>query len=141
MKTYTWSIGSGVDVKTWQMKTVQHQHYSVPRSESEDAPIEGILGSEMKSSQIQFTRQAEIYVDQKLFTVPDFYIEKEKILVYCDGSEFHSSTQRIMNDKTQDRELKIKGYLVLRFTGSEIFGDVKKCVKQILEAIEARKSG
>ncbi|MGJ5093185.1 endonuclease domain-containing protein [Bradyrhizobium oligotrophicum] len=46
-----------------------------------------------------------------------------KIIVECDGYEFHSSRDRFTNDRKRDRALKSLGYDVLRFSGREIHKD------------------
>lgn len=40
--------------------------------------------------------------------------------IECDGREFHSHPDDVARDKTRDRELAAHGWLVCRFTGSEI---------------------
>lgn len=40
--------------------------------------------------------------------------------IECDGREFHSHPDDVARDKTRDRDLAAHGWLVCRFTGSEI---------------------
>lgn len=40
--------------------------------------------------------------------------------IECDGREFHSHPDDVARDKTRDRDLAASGWLVCRFTGSEI---------------------
>lgn len=55
-----------------------------------------------------------------------------KIAVECDGHEFHEKTkQQAARDKRRDRELTKMGWSVVRFTGSEVFNDPKKCIAEI----------
>lgn len=52
----------------------------------------------------------------------------DNVVVECDGHEFHEKTQaQAIRDKTRDRELQRLGYSVIRFSGSEIWKDAKKC--------------
>lgn len=62
----------------------------------------------------------------------DFYIEYQsigmelpiKIVIECDGHEFHEKTkQQASKDKKRDRDLTTSGYLVLRYSGSDIVND------------------
>lgn len=141
LKTYSPSWCLDKNARTWQLKTKQHPLYSSPHSEFKDTPIEKLIEMVLHNNGVQFKKQTEFYFQQMKFTVPDFLLENEKIAIYCDGTEFHKDTQKIIKDKTQDRKLQIKGYMVLRFSGSEIISDIKQCEEDILAAIKQRKSG
>ncbi|MBU1109620.1 MAG: endonuclease domain-containing protein [Candidatus Riflebacteria bacterium] len=126
------------DVKKWLLKKKQNPAYSVPHSEFKDTPIEVKIEGILVKNKIAYTKQAEFFEHEMKFTVPDFLIEDKKIAIYCDGTEFHKDTQAIIRDKVQDRKLQIKGYMVLRFSGSEILGNQALCEEDILQAIKAR---
>lgn len=74
--------------------------------------------------------QWEIETDEGKFRV-DFAIEAGgvpwapklvRIVVECDGHEFHEKTkEQAQRDKARDRALQRAGWVVLRYTGSEIF--------------------
>lgn len=77
----------------------------------------------------------------------DFYIEKlslcdqqaSKVVVECDGHEFHERTkEQAQKDKERDRVLQACGYPVFRFTGSEIWADPFKCAKTVLDFLDSR---
>lgn len=56
------------------------------------------------------------------------------IVVECDGHDFHEKTkQQAAHDRRRDRFMSIKGYHVMRFTGSEIYRDVKQCADEVDE--------
>jgi very-short-patch-repair endonuclease len=58
--------------------------------------------------------------------------EEIKIVVECDGHEFHEKTkEQAARDKSRDRDLLIAGWKVLRFTGSEIWRDYEACTIQV----------
>lgn len=48
---------------------------------------------------------------------------------------------RLSDIKSQDRKLQITGYMVLRFSGSEIISDLKQCEEDILAAVKRRRQG
>lgn len=53
-----------------------------------------------------------------------------------DGHEFHEKTkQQAQYDKKRDRKLTKLGYKILRFTGSEIYNDVRKCIMEVEDLI------
>jgi very-short-patch-repair endonuclease len=57
-----------------------------------------------------------------------------KIVVECDGHDFHERTkEQAARDKSRDRDLQIGGWKVLRFTGSEIWRDYSWCAAAVGE--------
>lgn len=69
----------------------------------------------------------------------DFYIIKPipggvtNIIVECDGHAFHTSKSDVAKDRRRDRYFSAAGYVVLRFTGSEIFADPYKCGYEVVK--------
>ena len=62
----------------------------------------------------------------------------KKIIVECDGHEFHQkSKQQVEKDNQRERDLKKLGYEVVRFSGSEIFKDAEKCVEDLLDILNS----
>jgi very-short-patch-repair endonuclease len=57
---------------------------------------------------------------------------KPLVLIECDGKDFHSSADQQANDKLKDEAAANAGIRLIRFTGSEINGDVDACVKYAL---------
>ncbi|MBS7255984.1 endonuclease domain-containing protein [Flavobacterium branchiicola] len=49
--------------------------------------------------------------------------EKLKLIIECDGFQFHNSKKSFINDRKRDRLLKMNGYDVIRYSGTEIFTD------------------
>lgn len=61
-----------------------------------------------------------------------------KVAIECDGHDFHERTkEQAARDRARDRELQSRGYLVLRFTGSELYRDPWKCADEVQMAIYA----
>jgi hypothetical protein len=58
-----------------------------------------------------------------------------RLLIECDGYQFHSSKDKFRSDRTRDRELLELGYSVLRYSGSEIMGDPLLLAKRILDLL------
>jgi hypothetical protein len=44
-----------------------------------------------------------------------------RIIVECDGYDYHKDKDRFTSDRQRDRALKLQGYDVLRYSGSEIY--------------------
>lgn len=57
-----------------------------------------------------------------------------KVVIECDGHDFHERTKtQARRDKSRDRRLTAAGYVVLRFTGSEIWAQPFTCALEALE--------
>ena len=60
--------------------------------------------------------------------------EKKSFIVECDGHDFHEKTkEQVANDKSRDREFIKNNYVVVRFSGSEIYNKPSKCVGELEE--------
>lgn len=58
------------------------------------------------------------------------------IVIECDGHDFHERTAvQAQRDKSRDRWLQMHGYMVLRFTGREIYQNTAACAGEICEAL------
>lgn len=72
-----------------------------------------------------------------LFIVSDESGKLHKLVVECDGHEFHERTKdQAKRDRSRDRRLQESGYLVFRFTGSEIYRDAFGCALQVFRWAE-----
>lgn len=60
----------------------------------------------------------------------DFAIPEIRFCVELDGHDAHKSKEQRTHDASRDRWLELNGWRVVRFTGSEIFRDAKKCVDE-----------
>ncbi len=90
-------------------------------------PIEQKILDEFVKENIAFVPQARIgrfFVD---FLVS---IGKEKIIIECDGREFHNPVR----DKERDKVLSLEKYPILRFSGAKIAHNVTQCVEIIKNA-------
>lgn len=63
----------------------------------------------------------------------DFLIPSKKIIIELYGYQYHNTKQKITKDAERERKLQKLGYQIIRFTGTEIYKDVKKCVNEVLE--------
>jgi len=59
-----------------------------------------------------------------------------RIVVECDGHEFHERTKhQAARDRGRDRKMQQLGYVVLRFTGSEIWADPMRCAHEVASCL------
>ena len=71
---------------------------------------------------------------KKILTISDFYLESgnKKICIYTDGHTYHERTEyQAVRDRSIDRELQNLGYVVLRFTSSEIRNGLTKVINDV----------
>ncbi len=72
-------------------------------------------------------------------TIADFAFPDMQIAVYCDGfGPREGDRNAFRRDRLQSRELQLKGWIVLRFAGSEIYSDCDMVVDTIQRAITRR---
>lgn len=66
---------------------------------------------------------------------PETYKEYySKVVVECDGHEFHEKTKaQVKKRNERDYDLKISGYDVIHFSGSEIYNKPEECIKKVVE--------
>jgi very-short-patch-repair endonuclease len=63
-------------------------------------------------------------------------ISDKKVIIECDGHDFHERTkEQAARDRGRDRAAQAAGYMMLRYTGSEIYRDPLKCARSALKAL------
>jgi very-short-patch-repair endonuclease len=75
-------------------------------------------------------------------TIPGVKEVEKKMIIECDGHDYHERTKdQARKDRSRDRFLQSMGYLVFRYTGSEIWQDVFRCAHEALTtlSLEANK--
>lgn len=121
--------------------------------EKAESPIELLMGSRLAELADNLQRnykpggwfcdllvQEPIEIDGKQYR-PDFILWLQdnvpyggvvQIVVECDGHDYHERTkQQAARDRKRDRAMQAAGYIVLRFTGSEIWNDPTACVQEV----------
>ena len=76
----------------------------------------------------------------KILTIPDFYVETEnkKICIYTDGHTYHERTEyQAVRDRSIDRELQNLGYVVLRYTTSEVNQHLDETIENIKKTMRS----
>ncbi len=58
-----------------------------------------------------------------------------RLVVECDGAQFHSRRDDAARDRVLDRVMQRAGYRVYRFTGEEIWRNAAACAESIVEDI------
>lgn len=60
----------------------------------------------------------------------------KKIIVECDGYQFHSEKNAFISDRARDRITSQIGYTTLRFSGTEIYRDTSGVATELLNYLE-----
>ncbi|MGZ3616668.1 MAG: endonuclease domain-containing protein [Ktedonobacteraceae bacterium] len=66
-----------------------------------------------------------------LFRLKPFCNDVFKLIVECDGYGYHSNKTSFSQDRTRDRLLHIKGFQVMRFSGSDIVANPTGTSKEL----------
>lgn len=64
----------------------------------------------------------------------------KKLVVECDGHDFHEKTkEQASRDKERDRFLQSEGWVVFRFSGSDIWNNPNSVTGEILDFLGVRR--
>lgn len=120
-----------------------------------NSPIEKIfltaflIYSMEKNKDIFIEPQTEIECNNKKYIV-DFEIRYDEmcnpnfkkdfnLIIECDGYDFHQKTKKqVEYDNNREYDLKLQGYQILRFSGSEIYNEPMKCIEKVIKYIEEK---
>ena len=88
-----------------------------------------------KKYYIDFEFEADDYLTYLTFG-EEIKNNKFKLAIECDGYEFHQkSKEQVQRDNEREYDLKISGYDILRFSGTQIYNAPLKCAKDIYDYI------
>lgn len=101
-------------------------------------PGDKFLSDDGKLNRIEI--EAQVVIDKYTadFVLTVFHQGKPglRMVVECDGHDYHERTkEQAAHDKARDRFMTSQGYVVFRFTGSEIHRDARKCADEIRDFI------
>lgn len=136
-------------------KAVDRVAASVLTSTKADSPIETILGAAVlllfknAGKPLLLCMPADLETaERRLLLVPQFawsiyrsdwalYNPKTTgaLLIECDGKDFHSSADQVAHDRKKDAAAHDRGYLSMRFTGSQISRDADACANKIYQVV------
>jgi DNA helicase II / ATP-dependent DNA helicase PcrA len=98
-------------------------------------PIEEQLLVALEGHKLSYQPQVRLgrYTVDFLVNAPNS-AENSRVIVECDGRAFHSAAR----DSERDKVLSLEGYPICRFSGSDIYGDVEKCIETIQQTLNYR---
>lgn len=94
-------------------------------------------GGEFEGKTFYFLEeQHEVLIREKRYVV-DFFNEKSNLIIECDGHDFHQKTkEQVRKDNEREYDLKMAGYNILRFSGSQIYNRPFECAEKAYLYIE-----
>ena len=130
--------------------TPKQRHKCMSHIKSKDTSIEILLRKALWHEGIRYRKNYD-----KLQGKPDIVITKYKVAIFCDGELWHGKDwetrkgtlktnrdywiskieRNITRDNENEKRLKNKGWIVLRFWGKDIKKNLADCVKEIKELI------
>ena len=73
------------------------------------------------------------YADFAIYSTDEDSYYDSVLLVECDGQNFHEKTKaQIRRDNEREYDLRMSGYDILHFSGSQIYADPFKCADEII---------
>lgn len=101
------------------------------------------LGNIENDFRLDIGRQRYIQAKNKTYRC-DFIIEtvvqgneekflKKPLIIELDGYDYHSSKKQISYDYERENQLKLCGYDVMRFTGSQVYNHPMRCIEKVYE--------
>lgn len=63
-----------------------------------------------------------------------------RVVLECDGYEYHSDKPRFTTDRRRDRVLATNGYRVMRFSGAEVFEDPVATAVEAYDFLKAQRT-
>lgn len=91
------------------------------------------------SESLLVTLQPILKINDKIYR-PDILVwtwadPKFRIIIECDGFEYHSKNKNYTADRQRDRVLSREGFKVLRYSGSEIYNYPEKTSSEIVDTL------
>ena len=78
------------------------------------------------------TYRADFLIDSILICDVEYACEKP-ILVECDGYASHHTKEQRNHDVERENNLKMGGYSIIRFTGSQVYNNPYDCVMRVFK--------
>lgn len=101
---------------------------------SKFTPIEESFKSACEREGIAFESQEQVGRYRT-----DFFDKNRKLVFELDGHEGHKSKEARTYDAKRDRQLHRDGYTVIRFTGSEIYSNLSRCIEEVKQTLQLMK--
>lgn len=104
------------------------------------SPLEEKMYIALKRNGINPERQMHVYLDNQTYCL-DFCIfcQKANIDLECDGERYHTLPEAFVRDRLRNNQLTSFGWQVLRFSGTEVYRNLKNCLTVVKRTIHVLK--
>ena len=134
--TFQFMYVCGLDEALIQMTPIEQIFYLANKIYNEQ-----MIHNKKHNLYLDLLPQETIHIKRKNYRV-DFLISyydcddatyylKKPIIIEVDGKDWHSSKTQMNYDYKRENELKLAGYDILRFTGSQVFQNPFECVSSL----------
>jgi very-short-patch-repair endonuclease len=112
-----------------------------------ESPIEKQMADALKrvgltNLEMKIVPQAQIgrYRADLLVVVQFLLVNTNAVwcVVECDGFEYHSTPEQLAHDMKRQQEIAAKGFMVVRFTGSQIYRHGDMCAEETFDMMRAK---
>lgn len=134
--------------------TKEQRRRTMQAVRSSGSEIERLLRAELWRLGLRYRKNMRAVIG-----CPDVVFKSEQVAVFCDSEfwhgfdwkrrkhDFHSNRKfwigkierNMRRDSEVTRELRGLGWRVVRFWGTEIMGDSKKCAKKVYQIVHSRR--
>jgi very-short-patch-repair endonuclease len=100
------------------------------------SPLEDRLHYALRETGLEAERQFLVRESDTGYML-DFavFCSNGRLDVECDGESYHLGREAARRDRTRDNDLVAAGWRVLRFSGSEIAGNLEGCIRMIRRVV------
>jgi very-short-patch-repair endonuclease len=98
----------------------------------EVSPIQRILRDVLDLADLEYHMEYPVPPYRLDFAIVG---EKVKLDIECDGQEYHTSPEQVEHDRRRNNALTEQGWIVLRYSGSQIYNNPYGCVGQVLRTL------
>lgn len=104
------------------------------------SPLEEKMYKGLKRRRINPERQMYVYLDKQTYCL-DFCIfcQKANIDLECDGEKYHTLPDAFTKDRLRNNRLTSLGWHVLRFSGTQVYRDLKDSLNVVERTIHTLK--
>ena len=103
-----------------------------------ESPIESRFCQAFLKRGLKLVPQWKIFTATANYRV-DFALPEDKIGIELDGHEFHSTKEQRTHDAQRDRALQLAGWKIIRFTGTEVYQDVDRCIDGLVKLVPIKQ--
>lgn len=109
------------------------------RKAKNESPMEEKFFESVKKNSFELNLKRQYPVDK--YSLDFAYIDNGiKVAIEIDGLKWHSTKKQRQHDYQRERFLILNDWIVVRFTGSEIFNHSVKCVRELITIIKHYES-